>query len=197
MSFYDTQVFTMIVLPLLIFLSRVCDVTIGTLRLVSVSRGYKALAPLFGFVEVLIWIIVIGKVMENLNNWLCYVAYAGGFATGNYVGICIEGKLAMGISVVRIFTKMDASGLVKSLREHGYGATIIDAHGESGNVNIIYSMVNRSDLENVERLIKKFNPKAFYSVDDVRFARAGIFRPRKGFFQRSPLKLPKLYRKGK
>jgi uncharacterized protein YebE (UPF0316 family) len=187
----------MVVLPLLIFLARVCDVTIGTLRLVSVSRGYKALAPLFGFVEVLIWIVVIGKVMENLNNWICYVAYAGGFAAGNYVGICIEEKLAMGISVVRIFTKMDASELVKSLREQGYGATIIDAHGESGDVNIIYSMVNRSDIENVEQLIKEFNPKAFYSVDDVRFAQAGIFRPRKGFFQKKSLRLPKLYRKGK
>ncbi len=197
MSFYDTQVFTIVVLPLLIFLARVCDVTIGTLRLVSVSRGYKALAPLFGFIEVLIWIIVIGKVMENLDNWLCYVAYAGGFAAGNFVGICIEEKLAMGISVVRIFTKMDASELVKSLREQDYGATIIDAHGESGNVNIIYSMVNRSDLDSVEQLIKKFNPKAFYSVDDVRFAQAGIFRPRRGFFQKNPLKLPKLYRKGK
>ncbi len=181
MTFYDSGLFVYAVLPLLIFLARVCDVTIGTLRLVSVSRGYKTIAPVLGFVEVLIWIVVIGKVMQNLDNWLYSIAFAAGFATGNYVGMCIEEKLAMGLSVVQIITKMDSSQLVKSLREHGYGATVIDAEGDSGNVKVIYSMVNRSDLENIEQLIGKFNPKAFYSVEDVRFAKSGIFRPRRMF----------------
>lgn len=197
MDFYDSGLFTFVILPLLIFLARVCDVTIGTLRLVSVSRGHKMLAPVFGFIEVLIWIVVIGKVMQNLDNWLCSIAYAGGFATGNFVGICIEEKLAMGLSIVQIITKMDSSQLVETLREQGYGATIIDAEGDTGDVKVIYSMVNRSDLEHVEKLIGKFNPKAFYSVEDIRFAKSGIFRPRRRLWGRKNVKHPKYYRAGK
>lgn len=197
MSFYDTQFFALVALPLLIFLARVCDVTLGTLRLVSTSRGHRILAPVFGFFELLIWIIVVSRVMQNLDNWLCYIAYAGGFAAGNYVGICIEEKLAMGLSVIQIVTRLDASNLVKNLREQGYGATVLDAEGDTGKVKIIYSMVNRSDIEQVEELISKFNPKAFYSVEDVRFARSGIFRPRRWIWGRKDLSLPKIYRGGK
>ena len=102
MTFFDSHFFTFVVLPALIFIARVCDVTIGTLRIISVSRGYKFLAPVFGFFEVLIWIVVIGKVMQNLGNVFCYIGYAGGFATGNLVGIIIEERLAMGILLIRI-----------------------------------------------------------------------------------------------
>jgi uncharacterized protein YebE (UPF0316 family) len=75
----DPNVFQWVVLPLLIALSRICDVTIGTIRIILVSKGNKVLSPLLGFFEVLIWLIAISQVMKNLNNWVCYVAYASGF----------------------------------------------------------------------------------------------------------------------
>lgn len=197
MSFFDTQTFTLFVLPALIFLARVCDVTIGTLRLISVSKGHKNLAPLFGFFEVLIWIIVISKVMQNMNNWVCYVAYAGGFAAGNYVGICIEAKIAMGTFMIRVITQRDGAELIGKLNEAGYGATNIRAEGVEGPVSIIYTVINRSDLADVLGLIKRFNPNAFYAIEDIRFVKEGIFPARKSLFRKTAEMFPKMDRRGK
>ncbi len=197
MDFFDSQTFTLIVLPVLIFLARVCDVTIGTLRLISVSKGHKYLAPLFGFFEVFIWIIVIGKVMQNMDNWVCYVAYAGGFATGNFVGICIEEKIAMGTFMIRVITQKDGTELIGSLNEAGYGATNTKAEGADGPVSIIFSIINRSDLAKVIELIRQFNPNAFYTIEDVRFVKEGIFPARKSLLKKTADIFPKMYRKGK
>jgi uncharacterized protein YebE (UPF0316 family) len=197
MSFYDSQIFTLFVLPALIFLARICDVTIGTLRLISVSRGHKYLSPLFGFFEVLIWIVVIGKVMQNLSNWVCYVAYAGGFATGNFVGMCVEEKLAMGVFMIRVITQKDGSELIRNLNEAGFGATNTRAEGADGPVSIIFSIIKRSDLSTVLDLIRQFNPNAFYTIEDVRFVKEGIFPTRRSLFSKSADVLPKIYRKGK
>ncbi len=96
-DFFGSDWFNYLVLPAAIFLARICDVTIGTLRIIFVSKGNKLIAPVLGFFEVLIWIIAITRIIENLNNPFCYVAYAAGFATGNYIGLRVEEKLAVGI----------------------------------------------------------------------------------------------------
>jgi uncharacterized protein YebE (UPF0316 family) len=101
-SFFNSNLFGYLILPLLIFFARICDVSIGTMRIIFVSKGKKNIAPLLGFFEVLIWIIVISKIMQNLNNYVNYVAYAAGFATGNLVGMIIEEKLAVGVQMIRV-----------------------------------------------------------------------------------------------
>ena len=100
---------SLIIIPLLIFVARIFDVTLGTIRIILVSRGVKIPAALLGFFEVLIWLIAIGRVMQNLNNVSNYIAYAGGFAMGNFVGIYIENKLAMGLLSIRVVTAKDAA----------------------------------------------------------------------------------------
>ncbi len=198
MAFFDSDTFTFILLPILIFIARICDVTIGTMRIISVSRGHKFLAPLLGFFEVLIWIIVIGKIMQNLNNIACYIAYAGGFAAGNFVGILIEEKLAIGMQVVRIITQKDASELIIALGTSGYGATSIAAQGSTGRVDVVYTIINRSNLKDVVEIIKKFNPKAFYSVEDTRFVSEGVFPAKKYIYRDSSLSSwLRMWRKGK
>ena len=169
MPFLESKLFTFGILPLLIFLARVVDVSLGTIRIVFVTRERRFLAPLVGFFEVLIWLLAVARVMQNLDNVFCYVAYAGGFAVGNYVGIRIEQTLAMGTVLVRVITRKDASELIKKLRGGGYGVTTVPAHGSSGRVSVIYSLVKRASLEDVIRIIKKCNPNAFYSVEDIRF----------------------------
>jgi uncharacterized protein YebE (UPF0316 family) len=197
MSFFDSQTFTFFILPALIFLARVCDVTLGTLRVISVSKGHKNLAPLFGFFEVLIWIIIISKVMQNMNSWVAYVAYAGGFAAGNYVGICIEAKIAMGTFMIRVITQRDGTMLIKNLNEAGYGATNIRAEGAEGAVSVIYTVIKRSDLAHVLELIKRFNPNAFYAIEDVRIVKEGIFPARKSLIQKTAALFPRMDRRGK
>jgi uncharacterized protein YebE (UPF0316 family) len=196
-SFFNSQTFALVVLPLLIFLARICDVAIGTIRIIFVSRGHKFLAPLIGFFEVLIWLLALGKIMQNLTSPVCYIAYAGGFAAGNFIGIYIEEKLAVGTSVVRIITRKDATELIKGLNSAGYGVTSVAANGSTGQVHIVYTVIKRGDTEDVVGIIKKFNPKAFYSVEDARFVSEGIFPLRKSLYKGTEFNLFRIYRKGK
>jgi uncharacterized protein YebE (UPF0316 family) len=178
-SFFDSSFFSYGIMPLLIFLARICDVSIGTMRIIFVSKGKKNIAPILGFFEVLIWIIAISKIMQNLDNYVNYIAYAAGFATGNLVGMIIEEKLAVGIQMIRIFTHQNGLDLVRNLNESGYGATSVEAHGAKEKVHLIYTIVQRNELKNVLEIIDRFNPKAFYTIEDVKAANEGIFPPRK------------------
>lgn len=154
--------------PLLIFLIRISDVSLGTVRIVCVSRDLRFLSAILGFFEVLIWLYAISQIMRNLNNPIQYVAYAAGFGMGNYVGISIERKLSMGNRAVRILTKVDAKILVKTLREHGFGVTSIDGDGMDGPVQLIFTIVRRNRVAEVVAHIKQFNPKAFYTIEDIK-----------------------------
>ena len=194
---WDAWWFSYVLLPGLIFLARICDVTIGTLRIIMVGRGRKYLAPVLGFFEILIWIMVIGKVMQNLGNIMCYLGYAGGFATGNLVGIVIEEKLAMGMLVVRVITRKEANELVAGLCEQGYGVTRVPAKGRQGPVELIYTVIRRSDMEDVIGMVEKFNPQAFYSVEDVRAVSKGVFPAHGSIYERGIFGFPRLFRKGK
>jgi uncharacterized protein YebE (UPF0316 family) len=181
----------------LIFLARVVDVSFGTIRIIFISRGQKFLAPLIGFFEILIWLVAIGKVMQNLSNVYCYIAYAGGFAAGNFAGMWIEEKLAMGTLIIRVITKKDASALIAKLKSSGYGVTAVPAEGSSGRVHVVYSIINRSALKDVAAIVKRFNPQAFYSIEDVRFASKELFPLRQSACIKGFLGLLKIRRKGK
>jgi uncharacterized protein YebE (UPF0316 family) len=165
----DPTILNWVVIPLLIFCARMLDVSIGTMRVVFTSRGNKNIAPLLGFVEVLIWLVAIGQVMQNLNNVACYLAWAGGFAAGNFIGLSIEERLALGQVVIRTITAQPAVALIGRLRDEGYRLTVVDAQGARGPVNLLFLVVSRKKKDDVIKLITEFNPKAFYSIEDVRF----------------------------
>lgn len=167
--------YSWVILPMIIFFSRIIDVSLGTVRIVSIARGYKVQAAVTGFFEVLIWIVVISQIFVNLDNYLCFLAYAGGFAIGNYLGIRLEEKLAIGIMSIRIITQKDALELTQALRDSGYGVTKIDAEGMTGHVNVLYTLIKRSNLKHVIEMIQKFNPKALYTVENIRSVSEGTF----------------------
>ncbi|QCR25020.1 DUF2179 domain-containing protein [Pontibacter sp. SGAir0037] len=157
-----------VIIPVLIFLARILDVTLGTLRIVFISKGEKVIAPLLGFLEVLIWLIAMTQVMQNLNNAISYLAWAAGFATGNFLGLRIEQKLALGQVVVRIITAEPADTLIEMLISRGYRLTSVDAQGTRGKVDLLFMIVRRKRLQEVIDIIRNYNPNAFYSVEDVR-----------------------------
>jgi uncharacterized protein YebE (UPF0316 family) len=140
-----------------------------------VAKGQKLIAPILGFFEVLIWLIAISQIIENLDNWLCYIAYGAGFATGNYIGMIIEEKLAVGIVQLQIITRSDAQKLIEKLKSDGYGITHQEAHGAIQEVSIIYSIIKRTDLQKVDGIIRTFNPHAFYSIADIKFVNKGLY----------------------
>jgi uncharacterized protein YebE (UPF0316 family) len=157
-------------LPAFIFAAEMCVVTISTMRTIFVARGMKVLAPLLGFFEVSIWLFAIGQVMKNLSDWSCSAAFAGGFTLGNYLGILLEEKLAMGSVVVRVITHKDAAAFVDNLKAAGFGVTLVDGRGSCGPVRIVLCILRRKDLERVLGLARSFDPQVFYSVDDLQSA---------------------------
>ncbi len=171
----DSHIIRYVILPLLIFVSRIFDVSLGTLRIIFVSRGRKFLAPLLGFFEVLIWILAIGQIMQQLDNFITYIAYAGGFAAGNFVGLLLEEKLAMGIYIVRIILNRDECKLRQCMVNEGFGLTTVDGMGAQGPVKIIYTVIRRRNLKKVVDIIKGCNSKAFYSIEDARASYYGVF----------------------
>jgi uncharacterized protein YebE (UPF0316 family) len=159
----------------MIFVLRLLDVSMATIRIIFIAKGYKKLAPLIGFFEVLIWLFAISKVMANLDNWVCYTAFAAGFAAGNYVGILLENKLAIGHELIRVITKKEAFELIDALKVKGFGTTTLKATGINGEVAVIYIIVNRKHLNIALGIIKHFNPQALYTIEDIRSVNQEIF----------------------
>ena len=189
--------YTWIIIPFLIFIARIADVSMGTVRVIFVSRGLKYLAPVVGFFEILIWLLAIGQIMANLSNPMCYIAYAGGFAIGNYFGICIAERLTLGVVLIRVVTKKDADSLVEHLKSEEYGVTSVDGQGASGDVKVVFTIVPRREVKPVIDLVKKFNPNAFYTIEEVGFVESGIFPARKSWHESNFLRIFKPFRKGK
>lgn len=189
--------YSWVILPLLIFFARICDVSLGTVRILFVARGQKYHSAFIGFFEVFIWIIVVTQVMQNLNNYLCYFAYAGGFAMGNFVGIKLEEKIALGIVLIRVITRKNASDLIRQLRVEGHGVTSLRAEGMEGPVDVFLSTVKRHDLRDVIEMIRKSHPAAFYTVENVQAVREGTFPRRFSLDGHMMRKLFTPHRKGK
>ena len=125
--------------------------------------------------EITVWLFAIGQVMKNLNNLGCSLSFAVGFALGNYLGVLIDQKLALGFQVVRVITGGDPAELVQALKAAGYGVTSIDGRGGTGPVRIVFSVIPRREFENVLTLLRRFDPNVFYSVDCLHTAAAGVF----------------------
>jgi uncharacterized protein YebE (UPF0316 family) len=167
--FSQMDLYQFVLLPLLIFFARVCDVSLGTIRIIFISKGIRYLAPLVGFFEVIIWLLAIGQIMQNLSNAYYYLFYAAGFATGNYVGIIIEEKLSIGTVGIRIITKRDAKKLVDVLKEHKFSVSVVDGEGATGPIKIIFAVTPRQNISKIIKIVKANNPNAFYSIEDIRF----------------------------
>lgn len=162
-------------LPVLVFAAELLVVTLSTLRIIFLSRGMKAAASTLGFFEITIWLFAIGQIMQNLRDVGCYLGFAGGFTLGNFLGVLIEGRLAIGTVVVRIITNKDAADLIGSLLRGGYGVTSLDGRGATGPVKVVFTVIQRKELERVLGLVRAFDPRAFYSVDEIQSAGPAIF----------------------
>nr|WP_319538163.1 DUF2179 domain-containing protein [uncultured Methanospirillum sp.] len=169
------DIFTFVIVPFMIFCARICDVSIGTVKYIFISRGFKNIAPFFGFFEVIIWLLAIGQVMNNITNPVCYIAYGGGFATGTYIGMVLEERMKLGLCIIRLITAKPAEDFILKIRQHGYGVTNIAAHGARGEVTLIFMVVKRTKISQLIGLIREFNPNAFFTIEDVRSASEGIF----------------------
>ncbi len=160
--------FDYLIMPLLIFISRVADVSINTLRFMFMMNGKKKIVPILGFFEALIWLLAIGQIFQNIDNPLSYLAYAGGFAMGNYVGMTLDEKLALGRVLVRVITPNSLPILLEFMKEKNYRFTSVDAEGRYGKVNLLFTVMKRDQLPEFISRVKQMDEKAFYTIESVK-----------------------------
>ena len=175
----SASLFSYVILPLFIFCARICDVSIGTIRIIMIGRSRRGMAALLGFFEVIIWLIAVSQVLGHLNNVISYIAYGAGFAAGNYVGISIENRLAMGMQSVQIITEENLKALSMLLRQEGFGVTNLAAKGQKGQMDFIYVVTPRKRSDEVLAIVKEFDANAFISVMDLRSSYAGYVNGQK------------------
>jgi uncharacterized protein YebE (UPF0316 family) len=159
--------------PLLIFGLRVVDVSMSTVRILLAVRGYKVVVPIIGFFEVLIWVFAVGNAIRFLDSGWHLLAYAGGFATGNVVGLLIEEQLAIGYATIRIVTKHAGVEMADALRTIGFGVTEVGGQGRDGRVEIVYTVCLRRDIERVVAEVERWDRQAFITVEEPRDIRWG------------------------
>ncbi|WP_103664408.1 DUF2179 domain-containing protein [Gracilimonas amylolytica] len=162
--------FSVFVLPVIIFFSRIADVSLGTLRITMVSRGYKWESAVLGFFEVLIWVIVVAQLLTNLDHWVNYIAYAAGFSAGTFMGLFIEDKMKIGTVLVRIITLQKSQDIIEALKEAGVAVTSVDAKGGFNDVKIIFTVLKRKKLNKVFDIVKDLDPEAFFSTEEVKYS---------------------------
>jgi uncharacterized protein YebE (UPF0316 family) len=161
------NIFSYVILPLLIFCARIFDVSINTIRIIYVLGGRRWTATLMGFFESFIWLMAISQIFGHLDNWICYIAYPAGFATGIFVGMIIEERIAYGKVIVRIITRKDVMQLIEYLNMNELRFTHVNAQGPDGHENLVFTVLERERLEDVLYKLRDILPTAFYTVEKV------------------------------
>lgn len=157
-------------LPLIIMVCRVADVTLGTMRIILVTKGYRKVAPIAGFFEVLIWIFVMTQVIKHVDNIACYFGWAAGFATGVYIGSWIESKIALGVVIIRMIIGNSAEELIAGLKAGGFSVTYVEGTGSKGPVKVLYTVTQRKLQNNAVKIIRDHNPAVLYTIEDLKSA---------------------------
>lgn len=159
--------------PLVIFCLRIVDVSMSTIRILLAVRGYKVIVPILGFFEVLVWMFAVGNAIRFLDSGWHLLGYAGGFATGNVVGMLIEERLAIGFATIRIVSTHAGVEMADALRNIGFGVTEFGGQGRDGRVEVVYTVCMRRDIERVVDEVERWDDHAFITVEEPRDIRWG------------------------
>lgn len=172
------ELISWVIIPLLIMVARIIDVSIGTVRIILISRGKEKIAAILGFFEVIIWLCAISEVMKNLNNVACYIAYGAGFGMGTLVGVLLEKRLAIGVQIIRIITETKLQTLQMVLRDEGYGVTTVQGQGGKGAVDVIYVVAERKEVGHILDVVRSIEPDSFITTQAIDHRFQGFFAKR-------------------
>lgn len=165
--------------PLIVFLLRLTDVSMATIRMLLIMRNQRLLAPLIGFFEILVWVMAIGIVVQHLQSPLHVIGYAAGFAAGSFLGLTLEERLALGVASVRTVVRSGGAALATELRDAGFGVTELIGRGRDGDVEVLLSVLPRRQVRRALGLIEAGAPDSFVVVDEPRRVRRGWQFPSK------------------
>jgi uncharacterized protein YebE (UPF0316 family) len=163
---------------LLIFVARIADVSLGTVRIIVTVQGRSVIAFLLGICELLIWITVVSTVIYKFQDQpILALFYAFGYATGNVVGINLERRLALGFIILRVITRTAGKQLADCIRAMGQPVTVFRGEGMRGPVDELYIACRRRDLKQILAVVKKEDPDAFYITEMARDVSNGVRSP--------------------
>jgi uncharacterized protein YebE (UPF0316 family) len=164
---------------LFIFTARIMDVSIGTLRTILLVKGQRKIASVLGFFEVMIYLIVLGKVVGNINKPVLIIAYCLGYAAGNIIGSRIEERLSIGRLVAQVIVKEMPDDMVQQLRDAGFGVTIFEGEGREGRSYLLNIILDRKQIKLLYEIVDGCDCGAFITTMDVRSSLGGYFQPKK------------------
>lgn len=162
-----------------IFAARIVDVSLGTMRTVFFVKG-KTIEPfIIAFIEVLIWYAVARQALNTTGNaWLIAISYAGGYATGTFIGSKLSKIFVKGVVGVQIVIKNNSNKLIEILRDKGYGVSVIELKNdyEGNNKDMLYIQVNNNKLKELTNLVKNYDNNAFIVVNETKYVQNGHLR---------------------
>lgn len=164
---------------LLIFIAKIIEVTIGTMRIILISKGYRKQGTALAVVEILLWVFIASSVIQGVTEApIKGIVYSVGFALGVYVGSFIENRVAVGkILIQAISDKTGADIIMRVLRSNGHGVTSVDAHGKDTDRTVLMIFANRKNKQTILGLIKDTEPKALVVANEVSIVQGGYVSP--------------------
>ena len=156
-----------------IFCSRVADVGLGTVRVQLIVRRRKFLEAAIGFVEISIYIMVVSRVINDIQNWQNVVAYAGGFAVGTLVGMTLSERMSHGVVQVTVIPREPWSQVEQSLRQAGFALTRHSGIGREGQVEVLTAVCSEKELSRLTEVVADVDPKAFVYTQELAGLRGG------------------------
>lgn len=162
-----------ILLALLIFILRVINNAMGTVRVVLINRGKRNLAASIGFVESFIFVFTITSIVTDFTNALNLLAYCAGFSVGSYVGMAIESRFITSYVTVNVISHERGHEIATALRDAGYGVTEHVGEGRDGQVTIIRSVCVNRNLPAMLEVVRDTHAEAFVSVEEARHIQRG------------------------
>lgn len=160
---------------LFIFFARICDMSLDTIRVLCIVKGRKLLGSILGFFQVLIWLVVIKKVLSEVDSVGYMIAYAAGFAAGNYIGSVLEELIALGKVSVQVITSKYENIFAERIREAGFGVSSVECMGKYGQKTLLIIEIERKHLKKLFRLLNELDAEAFVSVFDINKTKNGFF----------------------
>ncbi len=153
---------------ILIFFARIVDVSLGTMRTISIVQGRTRIAFVLGFVEVSLWLFVIATILRQImEHPLLGIFYALGFSSGNVLGILLERRLAFGHLVLRVVSSRFGREMAEKIRSAGFAVTTFEGEGMSGPVTLLYVVCRRRDMKDIVPIIRSIDDDAFYITEQA------------------------------
>ena len=163
-----------------IFLARIVDVSLGTIRTVLVVKGKNITPAIVAFFEVLIWFYAAREALSSeIDSILIPIFYSGGYAAGTYIGTFISNHFVEGLIGVQVIIREPLiSKMIKSIRDAGFGVSVIDLKNthEKTKKNMLIIHLNKSKLKRLTRIIRKNDPDAFVVINENKYIQNGLIK---------------------